>query len=180
VTNDGLDIKGYRLEVYRDPEDGSWAAEVPDLPGCVGAGESVIEAIEQVEDAIDAWIVAAKADGRPVPGPRVVDEDYSGRTLLRLPKSLHRRVATASRREGVSLNTYCVMSLAQSVGLSAGIAMSSGNSLPWLSMPVLASNDRSVVRVLSLGYIPGTTGANPVRQLRSGETQSAAITREEG
>lgn len=123
-------IRGYILEVYRDPEDQSWVAEVPDLPGCVAAGETAAEALEEAGDAIEAWIEAAEADGRPVPGPRPVDDEYSGRFLLRLPKSLHRRVALEARREGVSLNTYCVTSLAQSVGLAAANVTWSVTS-PW-------------------------------------------------
>jgi antitoxin HicB len=140
--SDAGDIRGYRLEVYRDPEDGSWAAEVPDLPGCLAAGETAAEAIELVADAIDAWMIAAKADGRPVPGPRQIDDDYSGRTLLRLPKSLHRRVTVAARHDGVSLNTYCVMTLAQAVGGATGIAVTLGPPTYRTSAatPMLVSN----------------------------------------
>lgn len=35
-------------------------------------------------------------------------EKYSGQFKLRLPKSLHRQLAEHSRREGVSMNQYCV------------------------------------------------------------------------
>jgi predicted RNase H-like HicB family nuclease len=67
VTSREADLRGYRLEIYEDPEDGSWAAEVPDLPGCVAGGASPAEAVERAEDAIAAWIEAAMADGSPVP-----------------------------------------------------------------------------------------------------------------
>jgi hypothetical protein len=34
AMTDAEGTRGYRLEVFRD-EDGSWVAEVPELPGCV-------------------------------------------------------------------------------------------------------------------------------------------------
>lgn len=111
------DFKGYRIEMYRD-EDGSWAAEVPELPGCVAAGDTPDEAVAMIEDAIEAWIEAAASDGRPVPPPSPMDEAYSGRFLLRAGKTLHRQLVVRARREGVSLNAYCMMALAQAVGMS--------------------------------------------------------------
>ena len=111
-------IGGYRLEVYEDPEDGAWVAEVPDLPGAMAAGETPTEAISGVEDAIGAWIDAAHDDGRQVPAPRPVDDQFSGRFVVRVPRSLHRRLVTEARRDGVSLNTYCVNALAQAVGIA--------------------------------------------------------------
>ena len=110
-----LDIKGYRLLVYRD-EDDSWAAEVPDLPGCIAAAATPREAIDLAGDAIEAWIEAAIADERAVPPPsRSVDDEFSGRFVVRVPKSLHRRLVDAARAEGVSLNTLCGMALTEAV-----------------------------------------------------------------
>ncbi len=123
--SDEVNLQGYRLEVYVDPEDGSWVAEAPDLPGCVAAGTTYSEAVERVADAIEAWIAAARADGGPVPQPSIDDDEYSGRFLLRLPKGLHRQLARQARRERVSLNQYCSNALAQFVAIgqfSEGLA----------------------------------------------------------
>lgn len=38
-------------------------------------------------------------------------EGYSGKILLRIPKSLHRRLAEAAKVEGVSLNQYALYRL---------------------------------------------------------------------
>lgn len=110
-------LMGYRLEMYPD-EDGSWAAEIPELLGCVGAGTTPDEAVANLEDALEAWIEAARADGRPIPPPARIEEEYSGRFLLRVAKTLHRQLAERARREGVSLNQYCGMVLAGSAGYS--------------------------------------------------------------
>nr|WP_242953521.1 toxin-antitoxin system HicB family antitoxin [Enterocloster citroniae] len=40
-------------------------------------------------------------------------EKYSGQFKLRLPKSLHRQLTQHSKREGVSMNQYCVYLLAK-------------------------------------------------------------------
>jgi antitoxin HicB len=112
--SDGVGTRGYPLEVYRD-EDGSWVAEAPDLPGCVAASTDPRDLLALADDSIAAWIDAAIDDGRPIPAP-AMDDAYSGRFLLRVPKSIHRRLATQARREGVSLNALCATTLAASVG----------------------------------------------------------------
>ncbi len=40
-------------------------------------------------------------------------EDYSGQFKLRLPRSLHRLLAEHSKREGISMNQYCVYLLSR-------------------------------------------------------------------
>ena len=40
-------------------------------------------------------------------------EDYSGQFKLRIPRSLHRALAEHSKREGISINQYCVYLLAK-------------------------------------------------------------------
>jgi hypothetical protein len=69
-----------------------------------------------VADAIEAWVEAASATGRAVPLPRAIDDEYSGRFLLRVTRRLHAQLARAARREGVSLNQYCSTALAESIG----------------------------------------------------------------
>ncbi|HLF21705.1 MAG TPA: type II toxin-antitoxin system HicB family antitoxin [Aestuariivirga sp.] len=52
------------------PEDGGgFVATVPDLPGCMSDGETPEEALVNVQDAIAAWIEAAKDMGHKVPEP---------------------------------------------------------------------------------------------------------------
>ncbi|ATQ67875.1 MULTISPECIES: type II toxin-antitoxin system HicB family antitoxin [Methylosinus] len=52
------------------PEDGGgFVAIVPDLPGCMSDGETPQEAVANVQDAILAWIEAARDLGHAVPEP---------------------------------------------------------------------------------------------------------------
>ena len=48
-------------------EDGYWVAECPSLPGCISQGATREEAVENIKEAIDAYVVALKEDGLPVP-----------------------------------------------------------------------------------------------------------------
>ena len=52
------------------PEDGGgFLATVPDLPGCMSDGETPEEAIANVQDAIVAWMEAARDLGHDIPKP---------------------------------------------------------------------------------------------------------------
>lgn len=51
-------------------EDGFWVAECPSLPGCVSQGETREAAVTNIREAIEAYVLALKADGLPVPEER--------------------------------------------------------------------------------------------------------------
>lgn len=48
-------------------EDGYWVAECPSLPGCISQAETKQEAVSNIREAIEGYIVALKEDGLPVP-----------------------------------------------------------------------------------------------------------------
>jgi antitoxin HicB len=50
-------------------EGGGFIALVPDLPGCMSDGETDVQALQSVKQAIGEWIDEAKRLGRPVPEP---------------------------------------------------------------------------------------------------------------
>jgi predicted RNase H-like HicB family nuclease len=47
----------------------SYGAYVPDLPGCVAAGETRREVLKLIREAIKLHIEALRESGRPVPEP---------------------------------------------------------------------------------------------------------------
>jgi predicted RNase H-like HicB family nuclease len=51
-------------------DSGYWVAECPSLPGCISQGTTKEEAIANVREAIEGYILALKADGLPVPEER--------------------------------------------------------------------------------------------------------------
>jgi predicted RNase H-like HicB family nuclease len=58
----------YRVLIEQD-EDGVYVAEVPALPGCISQGQSREEAVENVREAIAAYLQSLEAHGDPIPPP---------------------------------------------------------------------------------------------------------------
>ena len=51
-------------------EDGYWVAECPSLPCCVSQGETRQQAINNIKEAIVAYVGVLEEDGLPVPEER--------------------------------------------------------------------------------------------------------------
>ena len=51
-------------------ENGFWVAECPSLPGCVSQGESREDAVTNIREAIEGYVLALQDDGLPVPEER--------------------------------------------------------------------------------------------------------------
>jgi len=105
----------YPMEIVRS-KDGGYFAQLPDLPGCISEGETIEEAERNLEEAKRGWIVACLEDGLEVPSPHEPVGKYSGRFLIRIPKSLHRELATRAQREATSLNQYVLHLLSLGLG----------------------------------------------------------------
>ncbi len=93
--------------VIHPAEEGGFVAEVEELSGCITQGETLEEVSELIKDASQAWIEVAYESGEEIPLPRS-QQEYSGKFIVRLPKSLHRRLAEQAAVEGVSLNQLVV------------------------------------------------------------------------
>jgi len=110
----------YTIEVFRDDNQDhpGWVARVVELPGCITQGDTFSELGEMLEDVMRSWIQTALADGVEIPEPRPA-ENYSGKFIVRVPKSLHRELAETAEREGVSLNAFVIAALSKAVGQSS-------------------------------------------------------------
>lgn len=114
----------YTIEVVRDESEeySGWFARVVELPGCMTQADTFEELGQMIEDAMRAWIEATLENGQSIPEPRPA-ESYSGKFVVRVPKSLHRELAEAAEREGVSLNTFVNVALGRAVGSSQTAAI---------------------------------------------------------
>jgi len=63
-------MKDYHINIFYSDEDAGYIADIPDLEACSAFGESPEEALRQVEIAKDAWLEAARAEGKPIPEPK--------------------------------------------------------------------------------------------------------------
>ncbi|MBE5841096.1 MAG: toxin-antitoxin system HicB family antitoxin [Butyrivibrio sp.] len=102
----------YKMEIVKDPDEGGFVVSFPELPGCITIGDTIEEAIKNASDAKRTWFEAALEENIDISEP-LVSEKYSGQFKLRLPKSLHRSLAENSKREGISMNQYCVYLLSR-------------------------------------------------------------------
>jgi antitoxin HicB len=111
----------YTIEVVRDEGEGytGWFARILGLPGCMTQADTFEELDEMVEDAMRAWIETAMDSGLSIPEPRN-QEQYSGKFVVRVPRSLHRDLVIAADRNGVSLNSFVNVALARAIGAPDG------------------------------------------------------------
>jgi predicted RNase H-like HicB family nuclease len=59
----------YEISIFYSDEDSGYIAEIRDLPSCSAFGPTPADALIELEIARDAWLDAARADGRPIPQP---------------------------------------------------------------------------------------------------------------
>jgi antitoxin HicB len=120
VTEKDLDYYmnlAYAIRIYPEPDGSGYTAEIPDLPGCITCADTLEELWEMIEDAKRTWIEGSLEEGLPIPEPSwPTHGEPSGKLTLRMPRSLHRKLAEQAEREGVSLNQFINVALAETVG----------------------------------------------------------------
>jgi predicted RNase H-like HicB family nuclease len=103
-----------------------YCASVFELDGCTCNGDTSEEAFENIQEAMENWIGDKLENGLEVPlpledelpevsEPAPATDKFSGRFVVRMPKTLHARLAKEAGKEGVSLNQYVIYKLSLSV-----------------------------------------------------------------
>jgi len=102
-----------KVVTYFNDESGKYyVSEVLELPGCSSTGDTEVEALESLNEAMEGYLQTKLEYHDPIPEP-VLAEGFSGKFVLRLPKTLHRKLSFESRKQGVSLNQYALYKLSQ-------------------------------------------------------------------
>ena len=84
-----------------------WVAECPALKGCVGQGDTLDEALAELEINEQSWIEVAQDCGIEIPPiPMENMTVYSGKLTLRVAPHVHQEAAELAKKQGVSLNQY--------------------------------------------------------------------------
>jgi antitoxin HicB len=96
--------------------DGTYRGEILEFPGCIALGDTAAEALDNLEEVAAQWLEIALEHEQPIPEPIESGSEFSGRLILRMPKSLHKKAAYLAERDGVSLNQFIVTGLAEHVG----------------------------------------------------------------
>ena len=100
----------YIIQPLKDESGEYYYAKVLELDGCQSTGESFEEAYKNLKEAMKGWIETKIENNFDIPLP-VGYEDFSGKFIVRIPKSLHYKLAVEAKQEGVSLNQYALYKL---------------------------------------------------------------------
>jgi len=102
-------LNDYQLVLQWSDEDQCYIATIPAWQNARTHGATLEEAARNARDVVALLIDSARRHGEPIPPP---ERRHSGNLRLRLPSSLHGRLAREAEREGVSLNQWIVAKLA--------------------------------------------------------------------
>ena len=100
------------VEPINDESGRYYFARILELDGCWCDGETEAEALAELRVVMRGWLEVKLQHGDKIPEPKSKGEN-KGKFTLRLPKSLHHRLAIEAEAEGVSLNQYALYKLSQ-------------------------------------------------------------------
>ncbi len=113
-----MEVKDYiklpytRLVQEMNDESGHYFyGRIVELDGCQSTGDTLEELYESLNEAMEGYIEIKLENNLPVPTPESA-EKYSGKFVVRLPKSLHQRLVIEADKEGISLNQLALYKLA--------------------------------------------------------------------
>ncbi len=103
----------YTFQIRRIEDEGdiSYWANVKELDGCHTAADTWQEAYSELEEVLKAHIEIKLEHGDPIPEP--VDQNFSGKFNVRVPKTLHKQLSIMAEEEGISLNQYILHKLSK-------------------------------------------------------------------
>jgi predicted RNase H-like HicB family nuclease len=95
------------MEIEPDEAEGGYVVSYPELPGCITCADTLEQALANAVDCKTEWLTAAIEDGVTINEPDNINS-YSGQFKLRIPKSLHKSLSEHAKKEGISMNQYCL------------------------------------------------------------------------
>lgn len=102
----------YSANVFWSEEDNCFISTCTEFPMLSAHGESKEEALTEFQNVLNLAIESYQENGIVLPEPEK-SVIYSGQLRIRLPKSLHKKLAEAANKEHISLNTYIVSLLSE-------------------------------------------------------------------
>ena len=110
--NDYMKLPYTRLVQEMHDESGDYFyGRILELDGCQSTGETLEELYQNLNEAMSGYLEVKLSNHLPIPIPETTD-NYSGKFVVRLPKSLHQRLAIEAEKEGVSLKQLALYKLA--------------------------------------------------------------------
>ncbi|TYS17103.1 toxin-antitoxin system HicB family antitoxin [Rossellomorea vietnamensis] len=104
----------YSIVINKVKEDDHeyYFGKIAELEGCHTDADTVDELMEELEEVKEEYLKIKLEHNDTIPEP---NEMPSGKIVLRMPKTLHWRLAGEAAQEGVSLNQYMIYKLSRSL-----------------------------------------------------------------
>jgi predicted HicB family RNase H-like nuclease len=104
----------YSFTVVWSEDDACFIGRVDEFPSLAAHGSTQEKALREIRHVVEYVLEDLAAEKENVPVP-LSKRPFSGKLNVRMPKTLHRRLAAESEREGVSLNNWINTKLASTV-----------------------------------------------------------------
>lgn len=73
----------------------------------MSVGDTITEAHEMIQDVMEAWMGYCLDEQIQIPEPEEETlDDYSGKFVVRITPTLHKKLAEGAKKHGVSMNHY--------------------------------------------------------------------------
>ena len=98
-----------KIHKVKDKSGEYYFGQVQEIPEVRADGDTLEECYDLVMEILESNLELMIEDKERIPEP--VDKTYSGKFNLRLPKSLHKKLAEEAEDEGISLNQLALYKL---------------------------------------------------------------------
>lgn len=98
-----------KIHKVKDESGDYYFGQVQEIPAIRADGDTLEECYNLVMEMLESNLEVMIEDKEKIPEP--VDKTYSGKFNLRLPKSLHKKLAEEAEDEGISLNQLALYKL---------------------------------------------------------------------
>lgn len=93
----------YNIKIFLDDKNNEYGAYIEEAPEVSAYGKTVDMAVKELQVVFKEWLKVSKQEKYPIPEPLNLKK-YSGKFVLRLPKSLHKRIIERANKDNISLN----------------------------------------------------------------------------
>lgn len=109
----------YSVHIYKEHD--GYIAVSPEWPGLSAFGDTAPGAYSKMQVVLRMAIEVTVEDGEflPAPAQAEVSNPYSGKILLRLPRTLHGLVARGAKQDETSINTLLIQLISFALGATS-------------------------------------------------------------
>jgi antitoxin HicB len=105
----------YSMQLFWSEEDREYVALIPEFAHLSALAKTPEEAVREAQVVAGLFLDHMAEVGEEPPQPQIFSS-FSGQIRVRMPRTLHQKLAGRARIEDVSLNTLIVSLLAEGIG----------------------------------------------------------------